>query len=437
VIPRYTLPEMAAVWSEETKLANWLRIELLACRAWTRQGVVPPEDLEQIERRAIVPTPERIEEIERVTNHDVAAFVDAVAEPIGEAGRWIHFGLTSSDVLDTGLALQMRDACDLVLAKLETLLAVVKRRALEHRDTICIGRTHGVHAEPTTFGHKLAVWAFELDRDRSRLRAARQAVSVGKLSGVVGTYAQVEPVVEEFVCAELGLKAAEAATQVIQRDVHAEFVWALAATSATLEKIALEIRHLARTEVREVQEPFGRGQKGSSAMPHKRNPVLCERICGLARLVRSNLQAALEDVALWHERDISHSSVERVILPDSSITVDYLLHLAIRVVDGLVVDPERMRTNLDSTGGLFFSQRALSALVAAGVPREEAYRAVQRAAARAWEQGLHFREEAWAEVEPLGVIGREEFWALFVLDPFVRNLGGMFARLEKLDAAGG
>jgi adenylosuccinate lyase len=437
VIPRYTLPEMAAVWSEETKLANWLRIELLACRAWARQGVVPPEDLEQIERRAIVPTPERIEEIERVTNHDVAAFVDAVAEPIGEAGRWIHFGLTSSDVLDTGLALQMRDACDLVLAKLETLLAVVKRRALEHRDTICIGRTHGVHAEPTTFGHKLAVWAFELDRDRSRLRAARQAVSVGKLSGVVGTYAQVEPVVEEFVCAELGLKAAEAATQVIQRDVHAEFVWALAATAATLEKIALEIRHLARTEVREVQEPFGRGQKGSSAMPHKRNPVLCERICGLARLVRSNLQAALEDVALWHERDISHSSVERVILPDSSITVDYLLHLAIRVVDGLVVDPERMRTNLDSTGGLFFSQRILSALVAAGVPREKAYRAVQRAAARTWEQGLHFREEAWAEVEPLGAIGHEEFWALFVLDPFVRNLDGMFARLEKLDAAEG
>ena len=437
MIPRYTLPEMAAVWSEETKLANWLRIELLACRAWARLGVVPPEDLEQIERRAIVPTPERVDEIERVTNHDVAAFVDAVAEPIGEAGRWIHFGLTSSDVLDTGLALQMRDACDLVLAKLETLLAVVKRRALEHRDTICIGRTHGVHAEPTTFGHKLAVWAFELDRDRSRLRAARQAVSVGKLSGVVGTYSQVEPAVEEFVCAELGLKAAEAATQVVQRDVHAEFLWALAATAATLEKIALEIRHLARTEVREVQEPFGRGQKGSSAMPHKRNPVLCERICGLARLVRSNLQAALEDVALWHERDISHSSVERVILPDSSITVDYLLHLAIRVVDGLVVDPDRMRTNLDSTGGLFFSQRVLSALVAAGVPREEAYRAVQRAAARTWEQGLHFREEAWAEIEPLGVIGREEFWALFVLDPFVRNLDGMFARLEKLDASEG
>jgi len=262
-------------------------------------------------------------------------------------------------------------------------------------------------------------------------------VSVGKLSGVVGTYSQVEPAVEEFVCAELGLKAAEAATQVVQRDVHAEFLWALAATAATLEKIALEIRHLARTEVREVQEPFGRGQKGSSAMPHKRNPVLCERICGLARLVRSNLQAALEDVALWHERDISHSSVERVILPDSSITVDYLLHLAIRVVDGLVVDPDRMRTNLDSTGGLFFSQRILSALVAAGVPREEAYRAVQRAAARTWEQGLHFREEAWAEIEPLGVIGREEFWALFVLDPFVRNLDGMFARLEKLDASEG
>jgi adenylosuccinate lyase len=390
--------------------------------------------VEEIRSKAAVPTPERVAEIERRTNHDVAAFVEAVAEPIGEAGRrWVHFGLTSSDVLDTALALQMREALDVVLARLESLLAAVKRRALEHRDTLTIGRTHGIHAEPTTFGHKLALWAFELDRDRTRLRAAREAVSVGKLSGVVGTYSAVDPAVEEFVCAELGLRPAEAASQVIQRDVHAEFCWALAATASTLDRMATEIRHLARTEVREVQEPFGVGQKGSSAMPHKRNPVLSERVSGLARLVRSNLQAALEDVALWHERDISHSSVERVILPDSSIAVDYMLHLMTGVVDGLLVFPERMRANLDSTGGLFFSQRVMSALVEHGMSRDESYVLVQRAAARTWDEGLHFREEAWAEVEPTGVMTKDEFWGLFVLGPFVKNLDGVFARLEKVD----
>src|SRR5438552_4306591 len=337
VIPRYTLPEMARVWAEETKLAHWLRIEVLACEGSARLGRLPQDDLDQIRARAVAPTPERVAQIEEVTHHDVAAFVQAVAEPIGPAGRWIHFGLTSSDLLDTGLALQLRDAADQLLARLEGLLWVVKRRALEHRDTLCIGRTHGVHAEPTTFGHKVALWAFELDRDRDRLRGARQAVSVGKISGVVGTYSQVDPTVEEYVCGELGLRPAEASSQIVQRDVHAEFCWALAATAATLEKIAVEIRHLARTEIREVMEPFAEGQKGSSAMPHKRNPILSERICGLARLVRANLQAALEDVALWHERDISHSSAERVILPDSSIAVDYMLHLALEVVDGMRV----------------------------------------------------------------------------------------------------
>ncbi len=440
MIPRYTLPEMAAVWAEETKLAHWLRIEVLAVEGWARVGRIPAGDAEAIARAAAEagpPSKERVAEIERRTGHDVAAFVEAAAErlAIPEAGRWLHLGLTSSDVLDTALALQMRDALDVVLHRLEALLAVVKRRALEHRDTLTIGRTHGVHAEPTTFGHKLALWAFELDRDRSRLRAARETVSVGKVSGVVGTYSQVDPAVEEFVCAGLGLRPADAASQVIQRDVHAEFCWALAVTAATLDTMATEVRHLARTEVREVQEPFGAGQKGSSAMPHKRNPVISERVSGLARVVRSNLQAALEDVALWHERDISHSSVERVILPDSSIAVDYTLHLMTGVVDGLVVDADRMRANLDSTGGIFFSQRVLTALIDAGLPRDRAYELVQRAAARSWDQGLHFREEAWAEVEPTGVLSKDEFWALFVLGPFVKHLDDVFVRLEKLEVS--
>ncbi len=426
---------MAAIWAEETKLGHWLRIEVLACEGWGRLGRIPEEDLRVIRQGATAPTPERVSELERTTHHDVAAFVQAVAEPLGPAGRWIHFGLTSSDLLDTALALQMRAALDLVLDKVESLLAVVKRRALEHKDTICMGRTHGIHAEPTTFGHKLALWAFELDRDRERLRKAREAVSVGKLSGVVGTYTEIDPAVEEYVCAELGLRPAEAASQVISRDVHAEFLWALAVTAATLEKMALEVRHLARTEVREVEEPFGAGQKGSSAMPHKRNPVLSERICGLARVVRANLHAGLEDVALWHERDISHSSVERVVLPDSAIAVDYMLHLAERVVGGMRVFPERMRANVDLLDGVFFSQRALSALVDRGMTREEAYRLVQASAAETVERGAHFREDLWARIESLGLMTRDEWWSLFVLRPFHEKLEPMFARLEKLDVS--
>ena len=424
---------MASVWSEETKLAHWLRIEVLAVEGWARIGQIPEEDARIIRERAVTPTPERVEEIESVTHHDVAAFVQAAAEPIGDAGRrWLHFGLTSSDVLDTALALQLRDAADVILARLERVLGVVVGRALEHRDTICVGRTHGVHAEPTTFGHKVALWAFELDRDRDRLRRAREAVSVGKLSGVVGTYSQVDPRVEEFVCGELGLRPAEAASQVVQRDVHAEYVGVLALTAATLEKIALEIRHLARTEVREVEEPFAAGQKGSSAMPHKRNPILCERVCGLARVVRANQQAALEDVALWHERDISHSSVERVILPDSTIAVDYMLSLTERVVGGMRVFPDRMRRNLELTGGLIFSQGVLLALVERGLSRDEAYAIVQEAAGRGWDAGKQFREVLWADVETRGLLSRTEFDALFDPAPFVRHLDGVFSRLEKL-----
>ncbi len=426
MIPRYTLPEMGAVWAEETKLGHWLRIEVLACEAWAELGRIPPEELEAIRARASV-DPARVAEIEATTHHDVAAFVEAVSETVGPAGRWIHFGMTSSDLLDTALALQLRDAADLLLLKLERLLAVVKDRALEHRGTLCVARTHGVHAEPTTFGHKLAVWAFELARDRDRLRRAREVVGVGKVSGVVGTYAAVHPFVEEHVCGELALRPAEAATQVIQRDRHAEFVGALAITAATLEKIALELRHLARTEVREVEEPFEAGQKGSSAMPHKRNPVLCERITGLARLVRANLQAALADVALWHERDISHSSVERVILPDSTIALDYMLHLAGHVVEHLRVFPDRMRANLEAGGGLAFSQRVLLALIEEGMGRGEAYRLVQEAAAASWDRDADFREEVRARTD----LSDDRVAGLF--EPRLERLDGVFARLEKLE----
>ncbi|HEX2026085.1 MAG TPA: adenylosuccinate lyase [Actinomycetota bacterium] len=426
MIPRYTLPEMGAVWSEESKLRHWLRIEVLACEAWARLGRIPDQDLERIRTRASVRA-ERVAELEATTHHDVAAFVQAAAESVGPAGRWIHFGMTSSDLLDTGLALQLREACDLLLAKLERLLAVVRDRALEHRDTLCVARTHGVHAEPTTFGHKLAVWAFELARDRDRLRRAREAISVGKVSGVVGTYAAVHPSVEEHVCAELGLRPADAATQVIQRDRHAELMSALAITAATLEKIAVEIRHLARTEVREVEEPFEPGQKGSSAMPHKRNPVLAERITGLSRLVRSNLQAALENVALWHERDISHSSVERVIFPDSTIALDYLLHLTTHVVERMRVFPDRMRENLEAGGGIVYSQRVLLALIEKGTSREEAYAAVQDAAAASWDRGESFREVIRARVG----LADDELDQLFA--PRLDHLDGVFARLTKLE----
>jgi adenylosuccinate lyase len=426
VIPRYTLPEMGAVWSEESKLRHWLRIEVLACQAWARLGRIPAGDLERIRATASVRA-ERVAELEATTHHDVAAFVQAAAESVGPAGRWIHFGMTSSDLLDTGLALQLRDACDLLLGKLERLLAVVRDRALEHRNTVCMARTHGVHAEPTTFGHKLAVWAFELARDRDRLRRAREVISVGKVSGVVGTYAAVHPSVEEHVCAELGLRPADAATQVVQRDRHAELVSALAITAATVEKIAVEIRHLARTEVREVEEPFEPGQKGSSAMPHKRNPVLAERISGLARLVRANLQAALENVALWHERDISHSSVERVILPDSTIALDYMLHLTVHVVERMRVFPDRMRRNLEAGGGIVYSQRVLLALIEKGMGREDAYAVVQDAAATAWDGGQSFRELIRARTD----LRDGELDEVF--RPRLEHLDGVFARLTKLE----
>ena len=428
MIPRYEVPEVARVWTDEARMRHWLEIELLTVEAWSELGKIPAEDARACRERAAF-TVDAVLERERVTRHDVAAFVDVVAASIGSEGRWIHFGLTSSDVLDTALALQLRDASDVVLADLEALLRALKRRALEHRATPIIGRSHGVHAEPTSFGHKLAVFAFQLDRDRVRLRRAREAVSVGAISGVVGSYASVDPRIEESVCGRLGLTPAEASTQVIQRDRHAEFLAALAVCASSLDAIATEIRHLARTEVREVQEPFAEGQKGSSAMPHKRNPVICERVSGLARVVRGYAQAGFENVALWHERDISHSSAERVIFPDATGLVSFMLRDLTSVIDGLLVFPERMQRNLMLHGGIAFSQTMLLALIDAGLPRDDAYRIVQQAAAAAWDQDASFRDEIAAD--PV-VADRVDLDALFDPSRFLRNLDGMFARLQKL-----
>ena len=430
MIPRYTLPEMAEVWSERTKLGHWLEIEVLVVEAWAALGVVPGADAREVRAKAAFDL-ERVREVERVTRHDVAAFVQVVADSVGPAGRWVHFGLTSSDVLDTGLALQLRAATDLLLRRLERLLATTKTLALAHRDTVVAGRTHGVVAEPTSFGHKAALWAFELDRDRERLRRARELVSVAKISGAVGTYAHVDPRVEEEVCARLGLRPAEASSQIVARDRHAELMATLAIVASTLDAIAIEVRHLARTEEREVQEPFAPGQKGSSAMPHKRNPVRCERVTGLARLIRGNLQVALENTVLWHERDISHSSAERVILPDSTIALDFMLAELAEVLEGLEVYPERMRENLDVGGGLAYSQAVLLALVDAGMPREEAYGIVQAAAAAAWDRGASFREEVSARPEVRELIGGR-LEELFDPAHALRNLDGVFDRLARI-----
>ena len=422
---------MARVWSEEAKLERWLSVELAALDAWAQVGTVPTEAAEIVRSRAKPPSPERVAEIERTTNHDVAAFVDAVAGDLGPEGRWFHYGLTSSDVLDTALSLAVQDAGALVLQGIDDAFAAVVRRAEEHRDTVTIGRTHGVHAEPTTFGLKLAGWAFQLARDRERVDRAIEGLRVGKLSGAVGTYSATSPEVERLTCEALGLEPAPSSTQILQRDRHAELLSSLASLASSLDRFALEIRHLARTEVREVEEPFGRGQKGSSAMPHKRNPIVSERICGLARLVRGYAVVGLENVALWHERDISHSAAERVALPDAFLAVDYMLDRFSWLVEGLVIRPERMRANLESSGGLFFSQRLLLALVERGLDRDSAYRAVQRHAMRAWDEGLDFRELVDADPEIAERVDLEE---VFDLAAFTRNADVVFVRLRDLAA---
>jgi adenylosuccinate lyase len=370
-----------------------------------------------------------VAELEAVTNHDVAAFVDAVAETLGDEGRWFHYGLTSSDVVDTALALQIGEAGAVLLDGLDRVFAAVVARAEEHRGTLTIGRTHGVHAEPMTFGLKLAGWAFALDRDRERVARALEGMRVGKLSGAVGQYAAIGPEVERVACERLGLEPAPTSTQILQRDRHAEVLSALALVAASLERFATEIRHLARTEVREAQEPFARGQKGSSAMPHKRNPIVSERICGLARVVRGHALAGLENVALWHERDISHSSAERIVIPDAFLAVDYMLDRFAWLVEGLVVFPERMRENLERSGGLFFSQRLLLALVDAGTARDEAYRLVQRHAMRAWDEGLDFRELVRADAE---IAGRVDLDAVFDLTAYTRHVDLVLDRLRAL-----
>jgi adenylosuccinate lyase len=420
---------MAKVWSEETKLARWLDVELAALDGWAEVGVVTTETVREIRERAVSPAPERVAELERKTQHDVAAFVDAVAADLGPAGRFFHYGLTSSDVVDTALSLQVRDAGTLLLEGLERALQAVVARAEEHRETLIMGRTHGVHAEPTTFGLKLAGWAFELDRGRARLTHALDGLRVGKLSGAVGNYAAVDPEVERVACERLGLEPEPVSTQILQRDRHAELLSALALLAASLEKFALEIRHLARTEVDEVAEPFARGQKGSSAMPHKRNPVAAERICGLARVVRSAAHVGLENVALWHERDISHSSAERIVFPDAFLALDYMLDRFAWLMEGLVVRADRMRRNIDASHGLFFSQRVLLALVDSGLERADAYALVQRSAMRSWEEERDFRDLVRGDAD---IAGRVDLDAVFDLTAFTRHVDTVFERLRAL-----
>ena len=429
VISRYSRPAMSHIWSDGEKLRRWLEVELAALEGWAEVGTVSSDDVAAIREHVVLPTPERVAEIERETNHDVAAFVDAASEGLGEEGRWFHYGLTSSDVLDTALSLAVQDAGALVLEGLDRAFGAVVSRAEEHRETICMGRTHGVHAEPTTFGLKLAGWAFALDRDRDRLVHAIEGLRVGKLSGAVGTYAAAEPEVERIACERLGLEPAPSSTQVLQRDRHAELLSALALLASSLDRFATEIRHLARTEVREVEEPFGRGQKGSSAMPHKRNPITAERICGIARVVRANSLVGLENVALWHERDISHSSAERIVLPDSFLAVDYMLDRFAWLVEGLVVREERMRENVASSFGLYFSQRLLLALVESGLTRDDAYQLVQRNAMRAWDEQIDFRSLVDADPE---IAGRVDLEAVFDQGAYTAHVDVVFDRLRAL-----
>jgi len=429
VIARYSRPEMTGIWSEESKLARWLEVELAALDGWAELGSIPATDVAAIRAHAGPPSPQRVAEIEQVTDHDTAAFVDAVAEQLGPEGRWFHYGLTSSDVVDTALSLQIQDAGRLIVEGIDRALAAVVARADEHRHTICIGRSHGVHAEPTTFGWKLAGWAFELDRARTRVARALETNRVGQLSGTVGTYAQVDPEVERIACERLGLEPDPVSTQVIARDRHAELLSALALAATSLDRFATEIRHLARTEVREVEEPFGKGMKGSSAMPHKRNPKVAERICGLARVLRGNALVGLENVPLWHERDISQSSAERIVIPDSFLALDYMLDRFAWIVEGLVVYPERMRRNLESSHGLIFSHRLLLALVDAGLARDDAYRLVQRHAMRAWEEETGFAELVRGDPE---IAGRVDLKAVFDLEATVRHVDTVFDRLHAL-----
>ena len=428
MIPRYSLPQMNSIWQEEFKFKTMLRIEILTLEAYAAKKVVPAQAVKRIKQKARFNLSE-IQKIEEKTQHDIVAFVANVSQYIGKDAQYLHMGLTSSDILDTTLGVQLKSAADILIADLEKLLQVLAKQAKAYKNLACIGRTHGIHAEPTTFGLKLALWYDETRRNLERLRSAKEQISYGKLSGAVGTYSNIEPYVEAYVCQKLGLKSVNIATQVIQRDVHAQYLATLAVIGASLEKFATEIRHLQKTEVLEAEEPFGKGQKGSSAMPHKRNPVICERICGLARILRANSLVALENVALWHERDISHSSAERVIFPDSTLALDYMLHKFIEVVSGIKVYPENMSANLNKTRGLIFSQRVLIALMNKGLERVKAYDLVQKAAMATWQGSGDFKDNLLAIPEAAKYLTARELDKIFDLDFYLRNVTKIFAKV--------
>ena len=430
MIDRYSRPEMKRVWSDENKYAKWLEVELAACQAWTDEGVIPAEDMQNLRRARF--DPQIMDKVFQRTRHDVTAFIASVTTDLGDEGRWIHQGLTSSDVMDTALALQLIEASWILMQDMDALSEVLRRQALEHKDTPMMGRTHGVHAEPTSFGLKLALWWDEINRQRQRLEQAVEGIAVGKISGAVGTHATVPPVIEQRVCHELGLKAEPVSNQIVQRDRHAHFVVTLALIACSLEKFATEIRSLQRTEVREVEEPFGEGQTGSSAMPHKRNPELTERVCGLSRLIRGYSLTSMENVALWHERDISHSSAERLILPDSCLALDYILDLFRYVADGMRVYPQRMWHNLESTRGLVFSQRVLLALVEKGLSRDTAYQIVKDNSMRCWEEELDFRQLIKSSPEVSEHISSEELEGLFDYAYYLRYTDESFERAGLL-----
>ena len=431
MIERYTREEIGRVWSERNKFQKWLDVEIAVCRAWSELGKIPKEALRKIEEKTYIDDDvvEEIKEYDRKYKHDVLAFVSVVAKQVGEEGRYIHLGLTSSDVVDTALALLMREAVEILIKDVEEVMEVIKGLAFRHKDTLMIGRTHGVHAEPTTLGLKLAVWYDEMRRNRERLLNAKETVSYGKISGAVGTYSNIPPEVERMALGDLGLKIEPASTQIVHRDRHAEFMSAMAITASSLDKFATEIRHLQRTEVLEVQEPFSKGQRGSSAMPHKKNPVHSERICGLARLIRSNLIPALENIVLWHERDISHSSVERVILPDSSIALDYILNLFKEILEGLVVNEENMRRNMGLSRELYFSSKVLVALTEKGLPRDTAYDIVQRCAMESWTSDKSFKEVLLQDQEVMRLLTEEDLDRIFDPWNFLRHRDYVFKKV--------
>ncbi len=428
MIQRYTRPEMGRIWETENKFKKWLAVEIAACEAWAELGEIPKEALENIKKKAGFDV-SRIDEIEKTVRHDVIAFLTSVSEKVGPESRYIHKGLTSSDILDTALALLMREASEIIIKDIHALMAVLKTQAYRYKDTIQMGRSHGVHAEPTTFGLKFALWYEDMKRNLQRMERAKEIISIGKLSGAVGTFSNIPPFVEEYVCKRLGLQPEPVATQVVQRDRHAEYMTTLAIVAASIEKIATEIRHLQRTEVLEAEEPFTEGQKGSSAMPHKRNPVGCENLSGLSRVVRANALSALEDVALWHERDISHSSVERIIIPDSTIMIDYMLVRLTGILDGLHVYPERMLENINMSHGLYVSQRILLALTEKGMTREEAYQLVQRTAMQSWKEGRDFKELLLKDAAITQYLSTAEIEGLFDLRYYLKESAYIFNRV--------